>query len=214
MIVWDGLRDALLMAYEIWWALVLGFAVSAVVQAWVPRDRIERALAGRGPRPVALATGLGAASSSCSYAAVAIAKSLFAKGASAASALAFQFASTNLVWELAFVLWALIGWQFALAEYVGGLLMIVLMTLLLRVFVSPALEREAREHAAVDGRPSAPHGRLERAASRAAASSERGPTSRTTSAPTGRCSAARSRSACCSPGSPRRSRTPPSRAPS
>jgi len=147
VILWDGLRDALLMGYEVWWALVLGFAVSAVVQAWVPRERIERALAGRGPRPVALASALGAVSSSCSYAAVAIAKSLFAKGASAASSLAFQFASTNLVWELAFVLWALIGWQFALAEYLGGLLMIVLMTFVLRVFVSPALEREAREHA-------------------------------------------------------------------
>src|SRR5690242_14132872 len=108
------------MAYEVWWALVLGFFVSAVVQAWVPRERIENSLSGAGPRPVALATALGAASSSCSYAAVAIAKSLFQKGASAASALAFQFASTNLVWELGLVLWILIGWQFALAEFVGG----------------------------------------------------------------------------------------------
>src|SRR5919199_2774637 len=85
----DGLVNAALMAYEVWWALVLGFLVSAVVQAWVPRARIEASLAGRGPRPVALATALGAVSSSCSYAAVAIAKSLFQKGASAASAPAF-----------------------------------------------------------------------------------------------------------------------------
>src|SRR5439155_22317168 len=84
-------------------------------QAWFPRERIERSLAGSGPRPVALATGLGAASSSCSYAAVAIAKSLFEKGASAVTALAFQFVSTNLVWELGLVLWVLIGWQFTLA---------------------------------------------------------------------------------------------------
>ena len=77
----DGLVNAAMMAYEVWWALVLGFLVSAVVQAWVPRARIERALSGAGPRPVALATALGAASSSCSYAAVAIAKSLFSKGA-------------------------------------------------------------------------------------------------------------------------------------
>src|SRR3954471_24460480 len=96
----DGLKDALLMAWEVWWALVFGFAISAVVQAWVPRERVESALSGSGPKPVALATGLGAASSSCSYAAIAIAKSLFQKGASAATALAFQFASTNLVWEL------------------------------------------------------------------------------------------------------------------
>ena len=143
----DGLRNAALMAYEVWWALVLGFFVSAVVQAWVPRERIEAALSGAGPRPVGLATALGAASSSCSYAAVAIGKSLFQKGASAASALAFQFASTNLVWELGLVLWILIGWQFALAEFAGGLVMIALMALALRAFVSPRLEARAREHA-------------------------------------------------------------------
>jgi uncharacterized membrane protein YraQ (UPF0718 family) len=143
----DGLKNAALMAYEVWWALVLGFAISAIVQAWVPRERIEAALSGSSSRPVALATGFGAASSSCSYAAIAIAKSLFQKGASAASALAFQFASTNLVWELGLVLWVLIGWQFTLAEYVGGVVMIVLMTLLLRRFVSPRLEERARENA-------------------------------------------------------------------
>jgi hypothetical protein len=143
----EGLSNAFLMAWQVWWALVLGFAISGVVQAWVPRARIEHALGGSGARPVGLATGLGAASSSCSYAAIAIAKSLFSKGASAASALAFQFASTNLVVELGVVLWILIGWQFTLAEFVGGLLLIVVMTVLLRLFVSRRLEREAREHA-------------------------------------------------------------------
>jgi uncharacterized membrane protein YraQ (UPF0718 family) len=143
----DGLVDAFLMAWEVWWALVLGFAISAAVQAWVPRARIERAIGGSGVRPVAVATGLGAASSSCSYAAIAIAKSLFQKGASATTALAFQFASTNLVWELSLVMWVLIGWQFTVAEYVGGLVMIALMALLLRAFVSPRLEAQAREHA-------------------------------------------------------------------
>lgn len=146
-VIWNGLRDSFLMAWEVWWALVFGFAISGIVQAWVPRERIERALSGSGPKPVALATGLGAASSSCSYAAIAIAKSLFQKGASATTALAFQFASTNLVWELGLVLWVLIGWQFTLAEYLGGLVMIVLMALLLRFFVSPRLEARAREHA-------------------------------------------------------------------
>ena len=143
----DGFWNAFLMAWEVWWALVLGFAISAIVQAWVPRSKIQQSLAGDGARPVGFATLLGAASSSCSYAAIAIAKSLFQKGASAASALAFQFASTNLVWELGLVLWVLIGWQFTLAEYVGGLLMIVLMWALLRLFVSPRLEAQAREHA-------------------------------------------------------------------
>jgi uncharacterized protein len=146
--LWHGLRDALLMAWAVWWALVLGFAISAIVQAWVPRERIQRTLGGEDAGATARATALGAASSSCSYAAVAIARSLFVKGASAVSALAFQLASTNLVWELGLVLWILIGWQFTVAEYVGGVVMIVLMALSLRVFVSPGLEVRAREHAA------------------------------------------------------------------
>src|SRR5919108_5541545 len=132
----DGLANAFLMAWEVWWALALGFLISAIVQAWVPRERIESALSGSGARPVALATGLGAASSSCSYAAIAIGKSLFQKGASAATSLAFQFASTNLVWELGLVIWILLGWQFTLAEFVGGIVLIALMAGLLRFFVS------------------------------------------------------------------------------
>jgi uncharacterized protein len=146
-VIWHGIRDALLMAWEVWWALALGFAVSAIVQAWVSRARIERALSGAGPRPIAWATALGAASSSCSYAAVAIGKSLLQKGASAASALSFQFASTNLVWELGLVLWVLIGWQFTVAEYLGGVVMIILMAAALRLFVSPRLESAARARA-------------------------------------------------------------------
>jgi uncharacterized protein len=143
----EGFKQSFLMAYEVWWALVLGFAISAIVQAWVPRDRIESALSGSGFKPLAKATGLGAASSSCSYAAIAIAKSLFQKGASAATTLAFQFASTNLVWELGLVIWILIGWQFTLAEFVGGIVLVALMAILLRFFVSPKLEERAREHA-------------------------------------------------------------------
>ena len=135
------------MAWEVWWALVLGFLLSAIVQAWVPRARLERALGGRGPRTVALATGLGAASSSCSYAAVAIAKSMFQKGASLVSAMVFQFASTNLVFELGIVIWIFLGWQFTLAEFVGGLILIVLMWIGVRVFVSRREEEQARERA-------------------------------------------------------------------
>jgi uncharacterized membrane protein YraQ (UPF0718 family)/YHS domain-containing protein len=146
-VIWHGLRDSFLMAWEVWWALVLGFAISAIVQAWVPRERIEALMSGSDAHSIGWATGLGAASSSCSYAAIAIAKSLFQKGASAAASLAFQFASTNLVWELGLVLWVLIGWQFTLAEYVGGIVMIILMTVLLRLFVSRQLEEQAREHA-------------------------------------------------------------------
>jgi YHS domain-containing protein/uncharacterized membrane protein YraQ (UPF0718 family) len=143
----QGLWNAVLMAYAVWWALVFGFALSAIVQAWVPKHSVQRAMGTSGWGALVRATGLGAASSSCSYAAIAIAKSLFQKGASAASALAFQFASTNLVWELGLVLWALIGWQFAVGEFVGGIIMIVLMAVLLRVFVSPRLEERARRHA-------------------------------------------------------------------
>src|ERR1700746_1168810 len=146
-VIWRGLRDSFLMAWEVWWALVLGFTISAIVQAWVPRGRVEHLMSGSGPKSIGWSTGLGAASSSCSYAAVAIGKSLFQKGASVASALAFQFASTNLVWELGLVLWVLLGWRFTAAAFLGGVVLVVLMTLLLRAFVSRRLEEEARAHA-------------------------------------------------------------------
>jgi len=125
----DGLWNAFQMAWEVGWALMLGFVLSGIVQAWVPKSRMQNALGGAGPRQIALATGLGAASSSCSYAAIAIAKSMFAKGASLASAMAFQFASTNLVFELGIVMWIFLGWQFTLAELIGGLVLIALMWL-------------------------------------------------------------------------------------
>jgi uncharacterized protein len=143
----DGLWNAFQMAWEVTWALVLGFLLSAIVQAWVPKERMRRALGGADLQSVALATGLGAASSSCSYAAVAIAKSLFQKGASLATAMAFQFASTNLVFELGIVMWIFLGWRFTLAEFVGGIVLIALMWLLLRVAVTRRLEEQAREHA-------------------------------------------------------------------
>ncbi len=108
---------------------------------------MERALGGRDARTLALATGLGAASSSCSYAAVAIAKSMFQKGASLAAVMAFQFASTNLVFEIGIVLWIFLGWQFTLAEFVGGLVLIVLMWAGIRLLVTRRLEEEARRHA-------------------------------------------------------------------
>jgi uncharacterized membrane protein YraQ (UPF0718 family)/YHS domain-containing protein len=146
-VVWHGIRDSLLMGWQIWWALVCGFFVSGVIQAWVPRERVQQALSGRGVRSVSLATGLGAASSSSSYAAAAISKSLFQRGASAAASLAFQFASTNLVWELGFVLWVLIGWRFTAAEFVGGLVMVAVAALAVRVLIPRALEAQAREHA-------------------------------------------------------------------
>jgi uncharacterized membrane protein YraQ (UPF0718 family) len=146
-VIWHGIRDSLLMAWEIGWALVFGFFISAVIQAWVPREKVQRALSGSGPRPVSLATALGAASSSCSYAAAAIAKSLLQRGASTAATLAFQLASTNLVWELGFVLWVLIGWRFTAAEFVGGLVMVAVAALAVRVLIPRALETTAREHA-------------------------------------------------------------------
>ncbi len=143
----DGLWNAFQMAWEVTWALILGFMLSGIVQAWVPRSKLERALGGRGPKELGLSAGLGAASSSCSYAAVAIAKSLFQKGSSLASAMAFQFASTNLVFELGIVMWIFLGWEFTLAEFIGGLILIVLMWIALRLFVSRREEEEARRHA-------------------------------------------------------------------
>ena len=143
----DGLWNAFQMAWEVGWALILGFLLSGIVQAWVPRARMERALGGRDLRTVGLATGLGAASSSCSYAAVAIAKSMFQKGASLATAMTFQFASTNLVFEIGIVMWIFLGWEFTLAEFVGGLFLIVLMWAGIRLFVTRRLEEDARVHA-------------------------------------------------------------------
>src|SRR5213079_426931 len=124
------------MFWEILWALILGFALSATVQAVVSKSEMTRLLPDDSPRSLAIACGLGAASSSCSYAAVALARSIFRKGANFTAALAFQLASTNLVAELTIIIIVLMGWQFAAAEFVGGPLMVVLMALLLKGFLS------------------------------------------------------------------------------
>jgi len=135
------------MTWEITWALVLGFGLSAVVQAVVPRSTVERLLGDDRPRTLVLAAGFGAASSSCSYAAVALARSLFRKGASFTAAMAFEIASTNLVIELGVILALLMGWQFTLAEFVGGPIMIVLIAVGFRLLLRERLLREAREQA-------------------------------------------------------------------
>jgi len=135
------------MTWEILWALILGFALSAVVQAAVRRSTIIRRLGDDRPKTLALATGFGAASSSCSYAAVALARSLFCKGASFTTAMAFEIASTNLVIELGIILALLIGWQFTLAEFVGGPLMIILLALVFRLFLRQRLLDAARAQA-------------------------------------------------------------------
>jgi hypothetical protein len=135
------------MAWEILWALILGFALSATVQAVVRKSTIVRLMGDNRPRTLATATALGAASSSCSYAAVALARSLFRKGADFTAAMAFEIGSTNLVAELGIILALLLGWQFTLAEFVGGPLMIVLLALLFRLFVRTRLVARAREQA-------------------------------------------------------------------
>jgi uncharacterized protein len=127
------------MTWEILWALILGFALSAVVQAVVRRATVVRLLGDDRPRTLAVAAGLGAASSSCSYAAVALARSLFRKGASFTAAMAFEIASTNLVVELGVILALLIGWQFTLAELTGGPIMIILLAVLFRLFLRQRL---------------------------------------------------------------------------
>src|SRR5919198_74687 len=143
----DGLGKAFRMAWEVWWALILGFALSGIVQAWVSRGQMERLLGGRGLAATLRATGLGAASSSCSYAAIAIAKSSFQKGAGLPAAIAFMFASTNLVFELGIVLWIFLGPGFTAAEFVGGFVLILLMWAAVRLLVSEREEEQAREHA-------------------------------------------------------------------
>ena len=135
------------MTWEIAWALILGFVLSAIVEAVVRRETVVRLLGDDRPRTLALAAGLGAASSSCSYAAVALARSLFRKGASFTAAMAFEIASTNLVIELGIILALLMGWQFTLAEFTGGPIMIVVLAVLFRLFLRDRLLRAAREQA-------------------------------------------------------------------
>jgi uncharacterized membrane protein YraQ (UPF0718 family) len=151
MIVVTALGHALWMAFamlwEILWPLILGFGLSAVVQAVVSKSEMTKLLPDDSPKSLTVACGLGAASSSCSYAAVALARSIFRKGANFTAAMAFQLASTNLVAELTIIIIVLMGWQFAAAEFLGGPLMVVLMALLFRRFLSRKLITEARAQA-------------------------------------------------------------------
>src|SRR6266478_5233137 len=147
----NALGHALWMAFamfwEILWPLVLGFGLSGVVQAVASKSEMTRLLPDDSPRSLSIATLLGAASSSCSYAAVALARSIFRKGADFTAAMAFEIASTNLVAELSIILIVLMGWQFALAEFAGGLVMVVLIAVLFRFFLSRKLISEARKQA-------------------------------------------------------------------
>jgi len=135
------------MTWEITWALILGFTLSAVIQAVVRRSTVVRLLGDARPRTLVVAAGLGAASSSCSYAAVALARALFRRGADFTAAMAFEIASTNLVIELGVILALLMGWQFTAAEFVGGPIMIVLIAVLFRLLLRERLLAEARAQA-------------------------------------------------------------------
>jgi uncharacterized protein len=145
--IWQALVEAFDMFWEVLWPLILGFGLSAVVQALVSHRTLARLLGDDSPRSLSLATLFGIASSSCSYAAVALARSLFRKGASFTAAMAFELASTNLVIELGIILIVLLGWPFAAAEYAGGIIMVVIIALLFRFTLTPRLVRMAREHA-------------------------------------------------------------------
>lgn len=140
-----SLREAFFMFWATLWALILGFGLSGAVQAFVPRAEMERWLGRRGPHEIGRATLFGAASSSCSYAASAMAKTLFQRGADFVSSMVFMFASTNLVIELGIVIWVLLGWEFALAELVGGVIMIVFFTQLARLVLKNSEIAAARK---------------------------------------------------------------------
>jgi len=147
---WGQLGDALLMAagmfWDVGWSLVLGFTISAAIQALVSTEQMRRALGRDGVREIALATLAGAASSSCSYASAAISRTLLKKGAAFIPSLAFLFASTNLVIELGIILYLLMGWQFTAAEWIGGVVLIVIMSVLVRLTYPAKLVEEARRH--------------------------------------------------------------------
>ncbi len=143
----NALFTSFSMLWEILWPLILGFTLSGIVQAVVSRRAMAKALGGDSPKNLTLATLFGIASSSCSYAAVALARSLFQKGASFTSAMAFELASTNLVIELGIILVVLLGWQFTAAEYLGGLLMVLFIAVIFRPTLTPRLVQEAKAHA-------------------------------------------------------------------
>src|ERR1700719_5111335 len=142
-----ALEIALAMGWEILWPLILGFALSAVVQAVVSKQQMSQLLPDDRPRSIATALALGASSSSCSYAAVALARSIFRKGAHFTAAMAFEMASTNLVLELGIIMLVLLGWQFTLAEFVGAPLLVVFLVLLFRMFLSRDLLDQAKKQA-------------------------------------------------------------------
>jgi uncharacterized membrane protein YraQ (UPF0718 family) len=138
---------AFLMFWEILWALNLGFLLSAMVQAVVSRAEMSRLLPDDSPKTIAKACVFGAASSSCSYAAVALARSIFRKGANFTAAMVFEMSSTNLVAELAIIMVILLGWQFAAAEFVGAPIMVMILVVLFRLFLTPAMVEKARQQA-------------------------------------------------------------------
>src|SRR5258706_13682756 len=135
------------MFWEILWPLILGFTLSGIVQALVSHQTMAKTLGCDGPKCITFATLFGIASSSCSYAAVALARSIFQKGASFTSAMVFELASTNLVIELGIILIVLMGWQFAVAEFVGAPVMVMVLVLLFRTFLKPEMVDEARKQA-------------------------------------------------------------------
>ena len=151
MQVLNSIGQALFMSFnmfwEILWPLILGFTLSAIVQAVVSHNAMAKTLGGNGPRSLTFATLYGIASSSCSYAAVALARSIFQKGASFVSSMAFELASTNLVIELGIILFVILGWQFTAAEYFGGIVMVIFIGLIFRLTLTPKLIQMAKAHA-------------------------------------------------------------------
>src|SRR5277367_881995 len=144
--LWQSLYSAAAMLWETLWALVLGFSLSAFLQVFLRKEQVTKQFGRAGLREVALATFFGAVSSSCSYAATATAKTFFKKGAALVPTLAFMFASTNLVLELGFILWLLLGWTFLLAEVAGAFILIAVMWLLVKLTLPKGLEEAARAH--------------------------------------------------------------------
>ena len=145
--VWQALLMSAAMAWQVAWSLVLGFALSALVQTVISKEQMRRHLGGSGVREIALATFYGAASSSCSYAAASMSRALFQKGAALTPSLAFLFSSTNLVVELGVILYVLMGWQFTAAEWLGGLLLVAILSIAVRLTYPAKLVEEARTRA-------------------------------------------------------------------
>ncbi|MEA9392030.1 permease [Acerihabitans sp. TG2] len=148
--IWHAMSMSLYMLWSIFWGLSLGFLFSAIIEVAISKNQMSKLLPDSRVTSLLKAMSLGAISSSCSYAAVAMARSIVRKGGDFVSAMVFQLAATNLVLELMILMWLLLSWQFAVAEFVGSFIMVAIIVALFHTFPGKGLKKQAIHHAESD----------------------------------------------------------------